>query len=237
MLARPAAVQAIVPRLVSEFTVRNITTNSDWADSVEAKKDDVLKYRLTITCTDSIAEAKDVKVLVRLPNLATRLSLNTASYVTALNAVARDVVATSALQDNGMFALEYVPGTASISKAGGSYVSISPDTATDNLTTTTIRIGNILSGEANRSVIEFDAKVVLQESNKTGTGGGGVITTPTPTPTGTATNSAVAKTTPKTGFTDPIWVNTFGWLALGVAGGGLKVAAGKISKKTQQITV
>jgi hypothetical protein len=230
LLANPAAVSAQQPQLVSEFSGRNVTTNTSWENPVDAKINDVVRYKLVITNSNSGTTAKSVNVRVILPILGGKQVLSPASYVTALNTTARDTYAMTEVGETD-YGLLYMAGTSRITK-NGTTTTLSPDDDLSNITVSAINIGDIAGGTGSAATIEFEAKVVEKAEltkKKTAT----ITPTTTPTVSGAATSSAVASTTPTTGITDPVFVNTFGWMAVGGAGVALRKFAAKLSKKAQ----
>jgi hypothetical protein len=231
LMVNPASVSAQQPQLVSEFSGRNVTTNSSWENPVDAKVQDVVRYKLVITNSNSGTTAKSVNVRVMLPILGGKQVLSPSSYVTALNTTARDTYAMTEVGETD-FGLLYISGTSRLTKNGNT-TSLSPDDDFSNVTVSAINIGDIAGGVGNGATIEFEARVVERSEMKKYT------TTITPTVAqaiggaAISTSSAVAATTPTTGITDPVFVNTFGWMAVGGAGIALRKFSSRIAKKAQ----
>jgi len=225
----PLRVEALgQAQLTSIFTGRNLTDGTDWTSEVAAGVGDVIRYKVAVVNADGTNTARDVTVRIQLPHLGMKFVLSPVSYVLAANTRAKDADVSTELVDENNYGLEYIPGTSKLTK-NGSTRSLSPDSENANLTVSAVDIGDVAAGSGNMAVLEFEAKVVEGQKKVVPT------STPTPTPTGnnTATGSAVATTSPQTGFTDPVWINTLEWIGVGTAGIGLRTWARKIRRKVE----
>jgi len=221
----PALVKAEVLFRGGEIvTARNVTNGqTNWVTSVEAKSQDEIEFR---TFVENIGDTESSDVNFRVgfaldsgSTLKNRIFLGVWSAPQASGTVEVKVLGDIPQK------LVYMPGKSvryssdcngctlsdNISKASGAYV------------------GKVKPGE--KTEVRFWAKLTDLQAGTTST----VTITPTPTKTqgqastsGNIGGAAVAATSPKTGFMDPVWVRTLMWLGVGIAGAGLRQAAKKL---------
>jgi hypothetical protein len=201
-LIRPANTFAQIPVFNVDFQAEDLTTGSGWQNPITVNAGDKLRFKAVITNTGDITA---LEVTVRMPLFTSDAPIQyTSVHILANNATIPDAPLTINI-NNGSMSLAYVPGSSNLNQ-NGSTRSITPDTATDNITTEQIAVGSIAPGSGNAVTLQYDANPVT------------VGTTPTVTPAPTGTTTAVASTTPKTGVGDSLWVTTGGWLGLGIIG-------------------
>jgi hypothetical protein len=217
------------------FKARNVTTGQTaWSDSIRAKNLDELEFQVNIENIGT-SESSDVHVRTGFAldpgsTLENRIFVGMWSATSVIGTV--DIQVDSEATQK----IVYVPGKAfkyglgcdgcvvsdSIAGAGGTYVGKIP--AGGKLE---VRFRGQITNRQVAYVKPTSSPTPTPKvsANLTGSSSGGNSGV-----TGGVGGAAVAGTTPKTGFTDPIWVRTMIWLALGGAGIGLRQMARKMSK-------
>jgi len=230
-LAKPVSANVLF-RTGDIVDARNVTAGeSGWSKTVKAKNLDEIEFRVFV---ENIGDTKSPDVRVRIGfaldpgnTLTNRIHLGVWSAPEATGTVDIQV------DDDTAQKLVYVPGK-SVKYGGG----CDGCAVSDNIATAYgAYVGAVNPQE--KVEVRFRAQVTNRQVNRVL----GAATTPTPTPTtkpntgNTTSNSssggtggaAVAGTTPKTGFTDPIWMRTLVWLVIGSAGVGFRQVARKLS--------
>lgn len=217
-LAMPGKVSAdVLFRTGDILDVRNVTAGqTGWSKSTEAESLDEVEFRVMVENIGTI-ESPDVNVRAGFA-LDPGNSLKNRIYVGVWSAPAATGTVEVKVDDDTQQKLTYVAGK-SVKYGGG----CDGCNITDNIARAQgAYVGKVKPGE--KIEVRFRAQVTDRQTALTP-----VNSTPTPTPK-PATDSAVAKTAPKTGFGDPLWLRTLAWIGLGTAGMGLRQFATKLGK-------
>jgi hypothetical protein len=210
---------------------RNVTAGeTSWSRTVGAKNLDEIEFRVFV---ENIGTTKSPDVRVRAgfaldpgSTLTNKVRLGVWSAPEASGTVDIQV------SDDVAQKLVYVPGKAVKYGGGCEGCQVSDDIATAY----GAYVGALNPQE--KIEVRFRAQVTNRQAKVLDTSTT-TTTTPTPTPktasgsttqTGGTGGAAVANTTPKTGFTDPYWVRTLMWLAMGGAGIGLRQIARNLGR-------
>lgn len=170
-----------VPILQVNFIGVNNTTGGSWGDPIYADPGNVIQFRADISNTVVGTTATNVRVKVDLPSSPSSTQIATI-HVASDNTSSADETATVIL-NSGSEQLFYRPGHAVVLISGVS-TPLVPDTASDNLTTQYISIGDIPGGgDPYYAQVTFKADLSLTQQE-------------TPTPTPTATPTATPTSTP-----------------------------------------
>jgi hypothetical protein len=198
---------------------RNVTVGeSAWSKSISAKVLDEIEFRVLVENLGD-SESSDVNVRAGFA-LDPGSTLNNKIYVGVWSAPMATGTVEIKVDDDSRQKLVYVLGK-SIKYGGGCDGCSVSDTIAK---TPGAYVGKVKPGE--KIEVRFRGQITDRQVASASTS-----VTPTPTPKPEATGgSAVASASPKTGFTDPIWMRTLMWLGLGIAGVGLRQVAGKMSK-------
>ncbi len=197
---------------------RNITTGqSGWAKTIEANNLDEIEFKVIVENIGTV-ESSDVNVRAGFAldpgnNLRNRIFVGVWSAPQATGNVEIKV------EDEAAQKLTYIAGKSVKYGGGCDGCSVSDDIAKS----LGAYVGKVKPGE--KIDVRFRAQVTDRQIVIKPT------TSPTPTPkTDGATGSAIVKTTPKTGFIDPLWTRTMFWMGLGVSGFGLRQIASKMGR-------
>jgi uncharacterized repeat protein (TIGR01451 family) len=202
----PTPVYANLPKLTVNFQAMDVTTNSGWQSPISANAGDKIRFRAILT---NIGDATATDVHIQMPLYQSFSMVQYPSFhIRALNAGVPDPVVKVSLSNTAM-PITYVPGSAYYT-VNGATRNISPDSASQNITTQEILIGNVQTGDSNAVTIYYDTTLTASAN---------VTPEPTAVPkAGNATASAVANSTPQTGVGDSMAWTTAGWLVVGAAG-------------------
>lgn len=218
-LSIPVGVSAQVQFRTGEIMeARNVTAGqSDWAKVIEAKNLDEIEFKVIVENIGTV-ESPDVNVRAGFAldpgnNLKNRIYVGVWSASQATGNVEIKV------EDEAAQKLTYLAGK-SIKYGGGCDGCAVSDNIAKSLGA---YVGKVKPGE--KIDVRFRAQVTDRQVVAKPSGN------PTPTPkTEGASESAIAKTTPKTGFGDPLWLRTMFWAGLGVGGFGLRQFAYKMGR-------
>lgn len=191
---------------------RSVESAGGWGTEVSARPGDTFLLWFVVKNTAYGSVASNAKVKVDMPSGESNPLVLTV-HASADNA--SSVVQTIKINLNGSSSvISYVPGGDAEVITNGVRTKITPDVDGANMTTQYVGIGNINGGDFSYAKVVGTTKIAPRETSGP---------TPTATPTvlgtggGTATSSAVAATTPSTGFNEVMWP-TLMWLMVGVSG-------------------
>ena len=222
--AKPAAA-AVLFRTGEIMDARNVTAGeTGWSDTVKAKNLDEIEFRVFVENLGN-TESPDVNVRVGFAldpgsTLKNKIFVGVWSAPQAVGTVSIDVDSEAAQK------LIYVPGKA-VKYGGGCDGCVVSDSIA---TAYGAQIGTV---EPNEKIeVRFRAQVTNRQTAVLAAAANSVTPTPTPNPgngdSGGTGGAAVAGTSPRTGFMDPIWARTIIWVGLGLAGIKLRQIAGRM---------